>query len=187
MLYPQNKDAKKAKSIFKNSIIISIIIGVLLIIINKFILPEIHWAECFDIGIIYVWFTVKYALSKNVNIASNLFIQMIILSVISVFIDIRIGFQGWSINLAIPIIIIITNIAMGALAIMSYNNYMRYAYFELLIVFFSFLPMLIVNENIIYDKDFTITATTISGINFLISLLFHFKDLKSEIIRRLHI
>ena len=187
MLYPQINDAKKAKKIFKTAIFISISVAVLLIVFNHFTNPKIRWAEFLDIGIIYVWITVKYALSKNINIASNLFVQLIVLSAIFIYLDSRMGFNGWSVSIAVPILIIITNVTMLVLSIVSYNNYMRYSYFQLLIVVTSFIPIFLINENIIYNKNLTIIATSISGLNFLISLIFHFRDLKSEVSRRLHI
>lgn len=186
MLYPQKINAKKTDFIIKIAILISFFVGVGLVIINRFTTPDIKWAGYCNAGIIYVWVTVLYALNRNVNMASHLFIQMLALSALCVYFDIRLGFQAWSINLAIPIIVIIINIIMLILSIASYNNYMRYAFFQLLIVLASLVPVFLVYEHLVNDKTLSIVASGISGVNFLFSLIFHSKDIKAEIIRKFH-
>ena len=186
MLYPQKINAKKTDFIIKMAILVSIAVGIMLVIINKFTTPNIKWAGYCNAGIIYVWITVLYALNKNVNMASHLFIQMIAISALCVYFDIRLGFEAWSINLAIPIIVIIINIIMLILSVTSYNNYIRYAFFQLLIVIASCTPMFFVYENLVNDKTLSIVATSISGVNLLFSLVFHSKDIKTEIVRKFH-
>ncbi len=186
MLYPQKINAKKTNLIIKIAILISLIVGILLVLINSLTTPNIKWAGYCNAGIIYIWVTVLYALNKNINIASHLFIQMLALSVLSIYIDVRLGFQAWSINLAIPIIIIIINIIMLILSIVSYDNYIRYAFFQLLIVVVSSVPLFFIYEHLVNDKTLSIVATSISGVNLIFSLIFHHKDIKSEIARKFH-
>ena len=186
MLYPQKINARKTDLIIKIAIIISIFVGIGLVAINRFTTPNIRWAGYCNAGIIYVWITVIYALNKNINIASHLFIQMLALSALCVYIDFRLGFEAWSINLAIPIIVIIINIIMLILSIVSYNNFIRYAFFQLLIVIASMIPLFLVYENLVNDKTLSIVATSISEVNLLFSLIFHNKDIKEELIRKFH-
>lgn len=187
MLYPQKSNAKKTDSMIKIAIVISIIVGIALLLINHFVTPGIRWARYCNAGIIYVWVTVLYALNKNINIASHLFIQMVALSALSVYIDVSTGFDAWSINSAIPIIVIIINITMLILSVASYNNYARYAFFQMLIVLASLVPIFLVYENMVNDKTLSIVATSVSGVNLLFSLIFHSKEIKAELIRKFHV
>ena len=186
MLYPQKNNAKKADYIINIAVIISVFLGIVLVIINNIATPQIRWARYCNAGIIYVWAMVIYALNRNINTASQLFFQMIAFSALCIYIDVTTGFKAWSINLAIPLIVIITNITMLILSLTS-NNYIRYAFFQLLIVITSLVPIFLVYENMINDKTLSIIATSISGVNLIISLLFHFKDIKSELSRRFHL
>lgn len=186
MLYPQKINARKSNFIIKVAILISFIVGVMLVVINRFTTPEIRWAGYCNAGIIYVWVTVLYALNKNINMANHLFIQMLALSALTVYIDLRLGFEAWSINLAIPIIVIIINITMLILSITSYSNYIRYAFVQVLIVLASSVPIFLVYEQLVNDKTLSIVATSISGVNLLFSLIFHAKDIKDEIVRKFH-
>ena len=58
-------------------------------------------------GIIYAWVTVIYSMNRNTNIAGHILVQAIAISLITLYIDYRLGFKGWSIDISIPIIIII--------------------------------------------------------------------------------
>lgn len=187
MLYPQKINAKKTDFIIKVAILISVIIGFILVIINRFATPNIRWAGYCNTGIVYVWVTVLYSLKRNVNIASHLFLQMVALSAICVYFDIRMGFQAWSINFAIPLIVIITNITMLILSIASYKNYSRYAFFQMLIVILSLVPVFLVYEHLVNDKTFSIFASSLSILNLLLSLILHYKDIKIELSRKFHI
>lgn len=186
MLYPQKINAKKTGFIVKIAILISFAVGILLVLINRFTTPEIKWAGYCNAGIIYVWITVLYSLNKNINIANHLFIQMLAISALCVYIDYRLGFQAWSINLAIPMIVIIINITMLIISIARYSNFIRYAFVQLLIVLVSLVPIFLVYEQLVNDKTLSIVATSISGVNLLFSLIFHFKDIRDEVIKKFH-
>ena len=133
MLYPQKINARKTNFIIKMAILISFAVGVGLVLINQFTTPDIKWAGYCNAGIVYVWITVLYALNKNVNIASHLFIQMVAL------------------------------------------------------VLASLVPIFLVYEHLVNDKTLSIVASGISGFNLLMSLIFHFKDIKEEVVRKFHI
>ena len=75
---------------------------------------------------------------------------------------------------------------MLILSIASYNNYIRYAFVQVLIVLASTVPLFFVYENLVNDKTLSIVATSISEINLLFSLVFHFKDIKEEIVKKFH-
>ena len=64
---------------------------------------------------------------------------------------------------------------------------MRYAFFQLLIVLVSLVPIFLVYENMVNDKTLSIVASSISGFNLLMSLIFHSKDIRDEIVRKFHI
>ena len=112
MIYPQNLNSKEGEELVKILLIVSGIIAVILIIINKLVTPNISWAGLANCGIIYIWITVIYSIKRNTNIAGHLLLQIILLSILTLYIDSNIGFYGWSLSIAIPIILIIANFIM---------------------------------------------------------------------------
>ena len=180
MLYPQKINAKNMDLIIKISIIISVFLGIFLVFLNRMTTPNIHWAGLCNAGIIY-------SINKNINIAGHVLIQTIAISLLTVYIDYKTGFKAWSVNLSIPIIIIIANITMLILTIISHKKYIKYAVYQLLIVIVSTIPIFLVYENLVQDKTLSIIATTISGVNLILSLSLSAKDIKEVIVRKFHI
>lgn len=187
MIYPQKLNSQKGDLIIKIAIIISILIGIILIAINKITTPNIHWAGFCNAGIIYIWITVYYSIKKNINIAGHVLIQAIAISLLSTYIDYKIGFKAWSIDLAIPIIIIIANITMLILTIVSYKKYIKYVIYQLIIFLLSMLPIFFIHEGLIHNKIMSYIASGISILNFVITIVLCSKDIKEVIVRKFHI
>lgn len=187
MIYPQKINARKSSIIIKSLILVSILLGIILVVINKTITPKIHWAAMCNAGIIYIWVTVMYSINKNVNIAGHVMIQTIAISVLTTYIDYLLGFKGWSINLAIPILITIANVSMLVLTIISYKKYIRYAIYQLIIVIFSIIPIFLIYENIANYKELCYIATGISILNLLITLILSQKDVTEAVKRKFHL
>lgn len=187
MIYPEKIKAKKTDKMLKIWMAISAGIALILVFINKLTTPSIPWAALANAGILYTWVVVLYAIKKNINIAGHVLLQAIALSVLTIYIDYKLGMKGWSINIAIPIMIMIANLTMLVLTIVSYKKYMKYAIYQLIIVLFSMLPVIFVTEHIVQDKTLSIIASSISVLNFLICLVLCAKDVKEEIIRKFHI
>ena len=187
MIYPKKLSSKKGDLIFKIFLISSVILGILLFIINKLTTPNIPWATLTNAGIIYIWITVFYSINKNTNIAGHVLIQAIAISLLTVFIDYKLGFEKWSINISIPIIIIIANVTMLVLTIVSYKKYIKYAIYQLIIVLFSMVPVILLGENVLENRVLSIIASSISIINLILTLILSTKDVKEAIIRKFHI
>ena len=186
MIYPKKIKAKKSEKIIKILFITSIFIAIMLLTINNLTTPKIPWATLSIAGIIYIWVTVIYAINKNTNIAGHVLLQTIALSLLIVFIDYKLGFTKWSINIAVPIIIIVANITMLILTIVSYKKYMKYAIYQLIILMFSTLPVIFITEKIVQNKILSIIAIIISSINLILTLALSTKELKETIIRKFH-
>ncbi len=187
MIYPQKIKAKKSDKMINILVSVSMGIALILLLINRLTTPRIPWAALANAGILYTWITVIYSIRKNVNIAGHVLLQTIALSILTIYIDYKLGMKGWSINMAIPIMIMIANITMLVLTIVSYKKYIKYAIYQLMIVLFSMLPVIFVTEHIVQDKTLSMIASGISVLNFVICLILCAKDVKEAIVRKFHI
>lgn len=183
MIYPQKLNSKDNEILLKIFLVISIIIGIILIVINKLTTPDIQWAAFANCGIIYIWITVIYSVKRNTNIAGHVLLQLIITSMAVLYIDDIIGFNGWSVSIAVPIILIVANVAMLILTMVSYKKYIRYAVYQLVIVLITLISILLIIKN---PNVLGVIAIAISIINLIISLILSYKDIKDEIIRKFH-
>lgn len=186
MIYPEKVKAKKSDKIIKILVSLSIIIAFSLLIINKLTTPNIPWAALTNAGILYSWVIVIYSIKKNINIAGHVLLQLIALSVLIIYIDFLFGKKGWSVNIAIPIMIMIANLTMLVLTIVSYKKYMKYAIYQLIIVLFSMIPVILVTEHIVQDKTLSIIASGISVFNFVLCLILCTKEVKEAVVRKFH-
>ena len=186
MLYPQKLNSKKSNIIVTILLGSSFLIAILLIIINKLTTPEIHWAALANAGIIYIWITVRYAINKRTNIAGHVMIQAIAISLLTTYIDYNLGFKRWSLEISIPIIIMIANITMFVLTIVSHRKYVRYAIYQLIICIFSFIPIYFMQKNMINNYILSYVAMGISVVNVILTIILSAKDVKEAIIRKFH-
>lgn len=186
MIYPKKISANKTDNLIKIFLVASVILAIILWIINRFTTPNVPWATLANSGIIYVWVTVIYSIKKNTNIAGHVLIQTLAISLLTLFIDYKLGFKGWSFEIAIPIIIIVANITMLILTIVSYKKYIKYAIYQLIIVVFSMLPILFIEEKMVNNPVLSIIASSISTLNFVLCLILCAKDVKEAIIRKFH-
>lgn len=186
MIYPQKLNSKKSNLIVKIGASISILVAILLIVINKLTSPHIPWAALANGGIVYLWIVLYYSIHKNINIAGHVLLHTVAISILTVYIDYELGFRGWSIDLAMPILIIISNITMLILTMVSYKKFIKYAIYQLIIVLFSMLPVLLITENMVQNKTLSMIASGISIFNLIISLILCTRDVKEAVIRKFH-
>ena len=183
MIYPKKLNNKDGEVLLKIFLITSIILAVMLILINRLTSPNVPWSAFACCGIIYTWITVIYSIKRNTNIAGHVLLQMIITSLVVLYIDNTIGFYGWSISIAVPIISITANATMLILTIISHKKYIRYAIYQLLIVLITLVSIGVIFKT---TSILSIIAMCISVFNLIISLILSFKDIKEAIIRKFH-
>ena len=186
MIYPKKINANNGEIITKIMLVISIAVAIILTIINKLTTPNIPWAALANGGIVYIWVIVIYSIHRNVNIAGHVLVQTIAVSLLTVFIDYRLGFKGWSLSIAIPIILIVANTAMLILTIVSHKKYLRYAIYQLFILIFSVLPAILIGERVVTKPIMSIIAIGISILNLVITIILSAKDLGEAIKRKFH-
>ena len=165
---------------------VSVGIALLLVLINHLTTPKVHWAGLANAGIIYTWVTVIYAINKNTNIAAHVLLQTIAISTLTIYVDYKTGMKGWAINLAIPIIIIIANVAMLVLTIVSHKKYIRYSIYQLIICVFSLIPIFLVHEKLAKNVIMSYVASGVSIVNFVLTICLCARDVKEDIIRKFH-
>lgn len=186
MIYPQKLNSKKSDMIVKIAILVSAIVAIGLVMINRLTTPGIPWAALSNAGIVYIWITVLYSINKNINIAGHVLIQAIAISLLTAYIDYKLGFRGWSITIAIPIIIMVANITMLILTIVNHKRFIKYAIYQLIILLCSVLPIIFIAENIVQDKLLSMIASGLSVLNLVLSLSLCAKDIKEAVIRKFH-
>lgn len=187
MLYPNIINIKKSHIAIKILFTISIAVIFICILINVLVTPDFKWSLLVVIGILYVWITTLYSIRKNVNIASHVLLQTIIVLIFLYLIDKIVGYEGWSISIGMPIVIGVANITMLILTIVSRRKYFKYSLYQILL---SLLSIAVIILLIIKAKYWIISASISGGITFItliLSISLCGKDLKEKLYRIFHI
>lgn len=186
MIYPKLINVKRTNLAIKILLIISVAIGGIVFLINE-LTNEFKWSFIVMLGIVYVWVTVLYSIRKNINIAAHVLIQTIAISVLVVLLDEIIGFRKWSLEIAFPIVVGISNITIFILTIVSRKKYFRYALYQFCIFCISIIPVVLYFGGV--TKHF-LPMTICSGIalfTFINTIILCGRDLKQELVRLFHI
>lgn len=186
MIYPKKISVKNSERILYLGLAISVAVAIILVIINRLTTPEIPWAALANCGIVYIWIITIYSIKKNTNIGGHVLLQMVAISIATLYIDYRLGFNGWSFDIAIPIILITANATMLVLTMVSHRKYIKYVIYQLIIVMLSLTPILLTINNIMELKVLSKISIIISAMNLTITLILCYKDVKEEIIRKVH-
>ena len=139
MLYPQITNVKKNRQVTYLLLALTISIAILLLFINFSYSKKLNWSIVAIGGMIYAWVSTIYALDKNVNLAAYTFLQMIEISILLVVIDAVFGFFRWSLNIGIPIVIMVSNFTMMIITLIKYKKYVKYAVYEIMILLFNII------------------------------------------------
>ena len=129
---------------------------------------------------------VIYSIKRRNNIAGHVLIQTILASILTIYIDAQLGFRGWSIYLANPIILFVSNLTMLILTAISYERYIKYAIYQLIIVALSLTPLWLIMGHILELRMLNRIAVEVSILNLIVSLILCARDIKDAVIRKLH-
>lgn len=92
-------------------------------------------------GIAYAAMTVRYSVMRRANIAGILVRQSLGAQALLVLIDYMYGMKGWSVNYAIPCLILFDVIAIVFLILLNRLNWQSYFMYQIAITVFSFIPL----------------------------------------------
>ena len=187
MLYPKKINSKKI-DIFLGILSLSlVIISIILLIINYLTTPNIYWSHVCICGFICTYLLVMYSATASKNISGFVAFQTVLLTIVFHFIDYRLEYSGWSVNIALPIVFILANIAMFIITIINYEDYGKYAINQLIVVFLSLSTIYFIHKEYINNNPLIRISIIISVFNFLVSLFLCHRDFKEQLIRTINI
>lgn len=186
MLYPKIINIKKSNMIIGIMILISILISGVLVVIDFLTDAKIMWSLISFISIIYLWLTIIYSVRRGANIASSIMIQTLIVSIFMILLDKIIGYRGWSVEIAIPIILSIANVMMLMMLLISRSNYAKYIIYHIIIFAFNIFMVILFLLDMINNVTLSVVAIIISIVIAIITIIICGNDIKEELIKRFH-
>lgn len=186
-MYPEiDFDIDKFNMLKKISFFILTIVVAVLGFINYITYSGVVWSLIAVVSIVYFAVTVTYSIMNNANLASKILVQTIGAGILLVVIDNVIGYKGWSVNYAIPGIILFANLAIVLLMIVNRMNWQSYFMYQIAITIFSFIPLILFWVKLINQPILAILTSVISIIILIGTIVFGDRSVKNELIRRFY-
>lgn len=166
---------------------ISVIIIVLSFSIDIIFPSEPRWPLLVALGLISMWISLFFLIRGRYHMPRKIVQQVAIISILAVFWDWKIGWKGWSLDYVIPIA------SMGAMIMiyviakimkLSIKDYITYALIDGLFGIIPLIFMLLGWVKFIYP---TVICVALSLIFLSALFIFHGRDIKDELIKRMHI
>lgn len=155
-------------------------------VVNYLTYNGFMWSIISTAALLYFWSIISHAIKNNVNIAYKILIQTICISILSVVIDIVIGYTGWSVNYVVPGLTTTANVTVLILIIINRMNWKNYILYQISIIALGFIPIILIFCNIIYELWYSVISVGIAFIILCGTIIFSDNDVKGELKRRLH-
>lgn len=166
---------------------VSILSAVGSVVTNYLTYNGVIWSAITIAAIIYFWIIMTYSIKHNRNIASQILVQLLCVSILTVIMDNAIGYIGWSVNHVIPEIMILANVAVLILVFINRMYWHAYVLNQIVIAVCGLIPGALFLFGLIKTPLPTILATATSFIVLVAMIIFGDKTIKSELKRRFHL
>lgn len=187
-LYPKIEfDVRKFHMLIRLFIFGSVVVSCILLFVNLMIYRGLFWSGIVIAAILYANMTLVYSVERNMNPAAKIMVQTLAAQLLVVWIDYLIGYEGWSVNYAVPGILLVAECSMLVLQIVNFMNWQSYILFQIEYVVLSMIPVGLSFCHIITKPAMTFLALGCSVVIFVGTMVFGDKKAKDELIRRFHI
>lgn len=167
-------------------ILISIILVVFSFSIYIIFPTKMNWPLLLTFGLVSIWLDLFFLVQKRFHIPKKIMWQVLILSLLSIFWDWKIGWIGWSITYVIPILCLVAMIIMYSIAIimkLSTRDYITYVFIDAL---FGIVPIIFVLFDLVEVIYPSVISIAISVIFLAAIFILQGKSIISELDKRMH-
>lgn len=186
-IFPEIPPFYESRLALKIMIFISIVALVVSFGINMIFPSSVNWPMLFMFAVISIWTGLIIIVQKRYHIPKKILWQVIIVSTLSVFWDYKTGWRGWSLDYLIPIACVSAMIIMYVTAKimrLSIRNYITYIFLSGI---FGIIPVIFIKFNLVSTVYPSIISIGFSIILLSAIIIFQGREIKEEIIKRMHI
>ncbi len=186
--YPDvRKRTKRLQFVVRCILFLFIITGIGLVVINYYTTPQLAWSGICIVAMIYIYLSMVYWINHDAGYAAKVGLQLILTIVLLLGIDYFTGMSKWSINWAIPGVILFGDAIVFFLMMLNRQHWYSYTLLLLLISFCSVGIISLYFVGYITSIVLPITCAGVTGIYLLGTIIFGDRALKRELKRRFHV
>lgn len=186
-VFPKIPSFYESHLALKIMIFISIVALVVSFGINTVFPSDINWPILFMFAVISIWIGLIIIVQKRYHIPKKIVWQVFIISILAVFWDYKTGWKGWSLDYVIPIACVSAMIIMYVTARIMHLSIKDYITYVLLDGLFGIIPVVFIIFDLVNVVYPSIISIGFSIISLSAIFIFQGKEIKTEIIKRMHI
>ena len=186
-IYPKVEQRSNNHMLLKVFGFIAAVVSILAMFFNIIFPSKTLWS-ILVMGIMgFVWLSLAVAIKKHRHIMKYLWYQILIIALLSMFIDYMTGSYGWAISIVIPCLLTTAIIVMSILPKVLHLQVGDYLIYLLLDALIGMIPFIfIITGDAISDVPSIICVLT-SIISVVGIIIFEGRTMMSELKRRLHV
>lgn len=165
----------------------AIILEVLLVYINVVTDSKTWWSIITALCFVYVYMLIRFAILGKSGYKSKVIVLTLIAVLIAVASDFVNGYQGWSVNYALPSGVLFIDFGILVLMFANRRNWQSYIMWEILMILCSILPLVFSLVGIATAPFLGELAFIISVLLFVGTMIIGDRRARTELKRRFHI
>lgn len=166
---------------------ISLVVSILAIFFNMVLPSNTLWSLIVVVIMGFVWLSIAVAIKKHRNILKYLWYQIVIIGVLTIFIDAMTGHRGWAITFVIPIMLTAAMLVMYLLSKILHLQVGDYMIYLLLDALFGMIPLIFLFSNQLISDIPSLVCILTSIVSVVALVIFEGRNMMSELKRRLHV
>lgn len=186
-IYPVIRPSFERHFVIRILVFISIVAIVASYVVYEMLPTSINWPMFVIFGLLSMWLSLSEVLRKRNNITKSIMWQVLIVSLLTILWDWRIGWRGWSLDYAVPMLCVTGILVMYLTAKIMRLSARNYVSYFLLGGLFGIIPVLFILfdlVNVAYPSMISVAASII----FLSAILiFQGENIKAELQKKMHI
>lgn len=163
------------------------VVALFLGLVNIVTYDGLWWSGIAIPGIAYVGLTLRYSILRHANLGKSLLIETIGMQILLVMIDRVLGFEGWSVNYAVPGTILFADAAVVFLIVVNRLNWQSYFMYQIAITVFSFIPLILWAAGLVTHPAMAIITVILTVGILALTIFLGDRRFKNELIRRFHL
>lgn len=185
LMYPDiTQYTKKLEFIFKIIAFSAMLVEILLIVINYLTYNGVKWSAICGLGLAYICFVAYYAYQRNSGHRAKVLVLFLLAMPMFFVMDYVLGYEGWSLDYASPIMIMVIDIVIIVLMLVNVRNWQNYIMMQIVMLFVCIVGMVLVMMDVIGWPVLMIIATGVTGIIFVGTIVFGDKKAMVELFRQ---
>lgn len=179
--------ARKLMLISRIYLFCAIIAEVLLVYINVVTDSEIWWSAISGLSFLYVYMLIRFAILGKSGYQSKVTLLSLIAVLMLVAVDFLYGYNGWSINYALPVIILLVDMSILILMILNRRNWQSYMMWQLFMILCSVVSLVFSLIGIATRPFMGELAFAASVLLFVGTVIIGDRRARTELKRRFHV